>query len=300
MINWFNRFFRRGLKAGQPDIDVKTVPLSEEQLQTVNQEPPAIHPPQYIVGVGQSVGLQREHNEDTLFALSTVLADGNSDIPYGIFIVADGMGGHQHGELASAVATRTMANTLISQLYRTFLGTQSGSQAASLQEIMERGVAEAQAAVISKVPGGGTTLTAAVTIGEQVVLAHVGDSRAYFIYLDGRIQPVTQDHSLVQRLLELGEITDEEARSHPQRNVLYRAIGQNEPLRADIKLHPLPHPGYLLLCSDGLWGVVPESQILHLIRSTEDPSQACRLLIDAANELGGPDNISAILVHFPA
>jgi serine/threonine protein phosphatase PrpC len=163
---------------------------------------------------------------------------------------------------------------------------------------MEKGMAEAQHAVISSAPGGGTTLTAAVVVGERVTLSHVGDTRAYFITPDGRIEPMTQDHSLVRRLQDLGQIDEHEASVHPQRNVLYRALGQSEPFRPDISTYTLPHPGYLLLCSDGLWGSVSDEEMYRIIQAAENPSFACNHLIKAANEAGGPDNISAIIIQY--
>jgi PPM family protein phosphatase len=116
------------------------------------------------------------------------------------------------------------------------------SQSESLQEIMEAGVNEAHNAVMRKAPGGGTTLTAALMIGDQITLAHVGDSRGIFCFPMGG-QSITQDHSLVNRLLELGQLTQEEAAVHPQRNVLYRAIGQKEPFQARHSQSHVPKRG---------------------------------------------------------
>jgi serine/threonine protein phosphatase PrpC len=142
-------------------------------------------------------------------------------------------------------------------------------------------------------------LTAALVVGKQVFITHVGDSRAYIIESSGRVETVTRDHSLVKRLVELGQITQEEAAVHPQRNVLYRALGQGEPFEPDMSSTQLPDSGYLLLCSDGLWGVVPDNEILQLVSSSSSPQQACQKLVEAANTAGGPDNITAILVHLP-
>jgi protein phosphatase len=110
---------------------------------------------------------------------------------------------------------------------------------------------------------------------------------------------MTQDHSLVKRLQDLGQIDEKEASVHPQRNVLYRALGQSEPFRPDISTHPLPVKGYLLLCSDGLWGSVPGEEISRIIMGCQgDLPAACQRLINAANEAGGPDNISALIVQY--
>jgi protein phosphatase len=178
------------------------------------------------------------------------------------------------------------------------LSGQPRSESASIHEVMESAVREAHRAVVVNAPGGGTTLTAAMIIGDQVTVSHVGDSRAYFVFTDGRSEVITQDHTLVRRLQDLGQIDEKEAIIHPQRNVLYRALGQSEPFRPDINTHTLPEAGCLLLCSDGLWGSVPEDEIYSIIQSTSNLSVACQKLIEAANEAGGPDNISAILVRY--
>jgi serine/threonine protein phosphatase PrpC len=294
------RFIRKIFGGRKSDpTDVKTAPLSEEQVKAVSIRQVEFEPPQLIVGVGASVGKQREHNEDTLFAMSMSLAGTIEAVPFGIFIIADGMGGHQNGEIASGIATRTMASHLIQKIYYPFLNIKVEDQAESFQEIMHHGVSEAQHAVIKQVPGGGTTLTTALIVGSQVTLAHVGDSRAYFIFPDGRMQSITRDHSLVKRLIELGQITEKEAVIHPQRNVLYRAIGQGEPFEPDINTFPLPRPGYLMLCTDGLWGVVPDLDIYRIITNASSPTLACHDLIEAANAAGGPDNITVILIQNP-
>jgi len=287
----------------QPEVtNIKTAPLSEEQIGAVSSPPIAFEPLQFLVGLGQSVGKQREHNEDSLFMLNALVAgEGGSvdGVPFGIFIIADGMGGHQHGEVASGVAVKTFANYLLRKLYLPFFSPNSEPQSEPVQEIIKKAIVEVQQAVLSQAPGGGTTLTSAFVMGGQVTLANVGDSRTYFIFPDGRIQAMTRDHSLVRRLIELGQITEKEALVHPQRNVLYRAIGQAEPFEPDISTFPMPHPGYLMLCTDGLWGVVPEIEIFNIVTKSSDPTAACHRLIEVANQNGGPDNISVILIYYP-
>ncbi|HMN62156.1 MAG TPA: protein phosphatase 2C domain-containing protein, partial [Anaerolinea sp.] len=182
--------------------------MSEEQLQIVSPQRLAIRPAQLIVGTAQSVGRQRDHNEDAIFAMTAVLADGMRELPLGIFVIADGMGGHQNGEVASSAAARMLVDYIMGKLYSPILGMSEDGLSESIQEIMENGVREAHRAVQRHAPGGGTTLTAGLVLGEQVTMAHVGDSRAYFVYPDGRMRVITQDHSYVQRLLELGQITE--------------------------------------------------------------------------------------------
>jgi protein phosphatase len=166
----------------------------------------------------------------------------------------------------------------------------------SLQDLMRSAINDAQQAVTQAAPGSGTTLTAALVLGQQMTIGHVGDSRAYAIHQGGG-EPLTRDHSLVKRLEELGQISSKEAAVHPQRNVLYRALGQGEVLEPDIFTAPFPQSGYLLLCSDGLWNVLADSTIFKIVTSARDLQSACQSLVDAANEAGGPDNISVIVVQ---
>lgn len=293
---WFGK--TEDSKAVMIDTNIQTTPLTDDQLKTVSYELVPLRPQQYLIGCGQSDGLQRDHNEDTLFSMSAVVADGVNDLPFGICIVADGMGGHQNGEMASRAAARITARYLISHFYTALIDPNPDPMDESLQELLEHAVHEAQKGVLRNAPGGGTTLTCALLLGDQVTIGHIGDSRAYFIYPDGRIQKITKDHSLVQRMVEMEEITEEEALVHPNRNVLLKALGQSDPIRPDIQTHQIPHVGYLMICSDGLWGVVPEAEIYRIVTSAPNPTTACNKLVDAANSAGGPDNISVILVQF--
>jgi serine/threonine protein phosphatase PrpC len=295
VIDFFRKLF--GLKGTSSSENVVTAPLSDAQLQAIRAVQAHVEPSQLLVGVGQSVGKQRELNEDSLFTFTTNMAGHFGSQPFGLFIIADGMGGHQYGEVASNSAIRTMAGFIMRKFHSYLFNLPTSPVDESLQEIMQGAVAEAQRVVLREAPGSGTTLTAALVIGQQITIGHVGDSRAYLVYNDGRTDVVTRDHSLVKRLEELGQITSSEAAVHPQRNVLYRALGQGEVLEPDIVTTPFPQQGYLLLCSDGLWGVVPEDLIRQTILESNNLTRACQSLIAAANTAGGPDNISAILVQ---
>ena len=299
MKKFLQKFFSQEKPQQPPIAELTTAPLSEDQLEPVTTGLPKLEPPQLIVGSSRSVGQQREHNEDSLFTFTATLAGNTTVIPFGVYIIADGMGGHQFGEVASEVAVRAMSKYLINKLYHPIFGVVPESPNESLQEIMQQGVFEAHQAVIKQAPGGGTTLTAIVILGNRMTIAHVGDSRAYSVYLDGRMQVLTRDHSLVKRLEELGQITAEEAEIHPQRNVLYRALGQPKPFEPDVTTAPLPQPGYVLICSDGLWGLVSDAEMFRLIAAAPSPHRACQGLIDAANAAGGTDNITAVLVRMP-
>jgi len=252
-----------------------------------------------MIGTSQSTGVERTHNEDALFAL-VGNASGEGSIPdFGLFVVADGMGGHRSGEIASAISVRTVAHRLAKDSLLHLLQHDGLAEDMPIQDLVRQALEEANHSVVSRVPGGGTTLTAVLMLGNHMTIGHVGDSRAY-IFNNGNTEVLTRDHSLVKRLEELGQLTEAEAAIHPQRNVLYKAIGQGANLEVDVLTHPVPKDGYVMLCSDGLWGVVGEEEIERIVWNSSHPQVACDELVRAANAAGGPDNITAILVYFPA
>jgi len=253
-----------------------------------------------ISGSAQSVGRQRDHNEDTIFSLTTILSSNRGKIPFGFYIIADGMGGHQHGEIASEIATLTMVEQITQNFFSQLFKINAEPPSESLRDILAKGIQESHETILRNSPGGGTTLTTVIIWENQMAIAHVGDSRVYSIATSGEIKALTRDHSLVSRLVELGQLTPEEAAVHPQRNVLYRALGQGEPFEPEIITSPAPESGFLLICSDGLWGVISEQEISEITQSAATPKHACQLMVDAANAAGGPDNISAILVKMPS
>jgi serine/threonine protein phosphatase PrpC len=259
-------------------------------------EHPSLLFPQLSSGAAQSIGQQRDHNEDSLFKMESTLFNNNSSQPFGLFIVADGMGGHQFGEIASSVAVRAIVNHVLKELYLPLITLDPINNEISVQQILREGVMDANRAINKFAPGGGTTLTAALIFGSQVTITHIGDSRSYLVNSNGTMQLLTRDHSLVNRLVELGQITQSQAATHPQRNVLYRALGQGEPFEPDVNTYPLPDSGYLMLCSDGLWGAVTETDMIQIVVRAHDAQAACDELINAANIAGGADNITAIVI----
>jgi protein phosphatase len=209
------------------------------------------------------------------------------------------MGGHQSGEIASSLAVRTVAHYVLNRFYLSFLTSEVRDTAQpALNELLVDAVRAANEAVATQVPGGGTTLTCALAMGSRVYLAHVGDSRAYVI-ADGEMSQITHDHSLVDRLVELGQLTRDEAAIHPQKNVLYRAVGQRGVLEVDTYAHSIPQGGRLLLCSDGLWGLVGDAEMMEVILNASSSQGACEELVDAANQAGGRDNITIVLAELP-
>ena len=277
--------------------EAATAPLSEDQLAEIALQTKRIEPMQLITGASRDVGRAREKNEDSLFSHVSLIDSGQTSLPFGLFIVADGMGGHRYGAAASEAAIRTMSNYIFGKLYSSIYAIDPQPPSEPLQEIMKQGIQKAHESVLENAPGGGTTMTAVITLGSQMTIAHVGDSRAYAIYLDGRMQILTRDHSLVKRLEELGQITAEEAAVHPQKSMLYRALGQGDAPEPDVFSASIPHPGYLMICSDGLWGVVPQDKVFEVISDAPSPQRACQSLVDLANAAGGPDNITVILAR---
>jgi serine/threonine protein phosphatase PrpC len=259
-----------------------------------------VKPGKHVVyGVNSDIGMIRNNNQDSLYTFfgNSVSVEGLPD--FGLFVVADGMGGHHDGERASAIAIRTIAEFMLENFYLKLLKTPAeSSERPVVSEVLSEAVQKANDAVSGEIPEGGTTVTAAVIFSDLLYIAHVGDSRAYLLTNDG-IEQVTRDHSLVQRLIELEQLTPEEAAAHPQRNVLYRAIGQSENLEVDAVTRRLTPGCRLLLCSDGLWNQVQEENLLQIIQSSKTPQEACDRLVRLANDRGGPDNITVVLVQIP-
>jgi PPM family protein phosphatase len=295
VLDYFRRLFNK--PSPRPDT-VVTAPLDQQQIQSViSSSVSRFEIQQLLSACGQSVGKQRDLNEDSLLAITYTLAGNGGNTPFGLYIVADGMGGHQYGEVASNTAIRTVAGTVLRKFHPYIFNLKPEPLNESLQEIMHAAVEEAQKGIQHEAPGSGTTLTAVLILGQQVTIAHVGDSRAYMVYPDGRLETVTRDHSLVKRLEELGHISQKEAANYPHRNVLYRALGQGEQLEPDIFTIPFPSGGLLMLCSDGLWGVISDQELLRAVREAPNLLLACQSLVAAANAAGGPDNISVVLVQ---
>ena len=278
-----------------------TIPLADGVTRPL---PPDVmlspHVGHLTFGQSTDVGKVRGNNQDAALSFFFTSHTVEEHPDFGLFIVADGMGGHYDGEKASAITTRVMARHILDTLYLPHLArtADSNSETPALVETLVEAAQKANTEVIKEVPNGGTTLTAAIIMGDLIHIVHIGDSRGYLISKDG-IDQLTRDHSLVQRLIELDQLTREEAEEHPQKNVLYRAIGQSETLEVDTLTRRLPVNTQLLLCSDGLWGQIEENQIFETIMNAANPQAACDKLVALANMNGGVDNITAILLKVP-
>jgi len=178
----FNRLFGPKPTPTKPLDTANTAPLTDQQLQAiVNNQNPRFDMQQLISAGGQSVGKQRELNEDSLLAITSTMAGNSGNLPFGLYIIADGMGGYQFGEVASNAAIRTVAGYVLRKFHSYLFQLKTDTMDESFQEIMLAAVSEAQRAIQREAPGSGTTLTAALVLGQQITVAHVGDSRAYFV-----------------------------------------------------------------------------------------------------------------------
>lgn len=255
-------------------------------------------------GYATHVGNVREHNEDFVGTYSFAVEQNPGESQTGLYIVADGMGGHQAGERASKLVTQTIMDK-IHQLQAVpalkgstrFLG-----QAMSASEVLVDAIQQANTLLVhtrqSASTGNdrGTTLTAVLIIGNSAIIANVGDSRTYLIRKNS-LQQVTKDHSLVASLVSAGLISHEEARSHPQRNQVYRTLGDKSELEVDVFPQVVSVGDCLLLCSDGLWEMVRDETIQDILLNASSPQSACDGLVQAALQAGGEDNISVIVVR---
>ena len=225
-------------------------------------------------GSRTDVGLVRDHNEDSLVVAPP------------LFVVADGMGGHAAGEVASEIAVNTIAKLAPEHADANAL---KQAVCAANRAIM-RGVHEGKGR-----EGMGTTCTAAMLEGERLVIAQVGDSRAYLLH-QGKLQQLTRDHSLMADMIEAGQLTPEEARTHPQRSVITRALGNDPYTEPDLYEINVSSGDRLLICSDGLSGMVRDSDIEATMASIREPQRCAAQLVNQAIGAGGHDNVTVIVV----
>lgn len=251
----------------------------------------------FTVAKASHVGRVRSRNEDAFLTVECSLHNDDETAPVGLYLIADGMGGHAQGEVASSVAVRVAAGSVLQNvLIPLWLNEERNSQQLPIHEALVQAVRTASTAVYRQVPEAGTTLIVALVMDRHVFLAHVGDSRAY-IYHQGTLRQITRDHSLLAHMVESGQASLDDASQLTTRNMLYRALGQSDgPIEVDTYLQQLPHGSCLLLCTDGLWDKVSDQFIAAVLSEAADPQAALDTLIDAANQNGGDDNITAILV----
>lgn len=251
------------------------------------------NPHDLTIGIASDPGRVRERNEDAILALQFMLAQqGQSPLPAGLFVVADGMGGHIRGEQASTLAMHLAARHVLNQVFLPLLDGGGMAERPPINEALETSVHIAHEAITRRLPEAGTTITLALVLGDGVYVAHMGDSRAYQGER-GRLQQLTRDHSMAARMLEMGNVSPEQVAL--QRNILYKALGQGAQVEPDILYRDLGPEQYLLLCCDGLWGMVSDEEMATIVDASATPGAACQNLVAKANENGGEDNISVVL-----
>lgn len=280
---------------------------------------------QLIAADRTDVGQQREKNEDHPYKHIESAEDGDR----GLFIVADGMGGYEAGEVASKIAVETISSSLqnlfqplteqptikLDLTQNNMLPEQEEAtqrktrklaetpRTPAIEEQFRSAIQKANREIIrygEKQPsarGLGSTVTAALILGEQAYVANVGDSRTY-LFRDNQLTPLTRDHSLVARLVESRQIEPDAIYTHPQRSVIYRSLGAGRRnIEVDVFSETVKAGDTLLLCSDGLWEMVRSDDLIRTLGEAASPQRMCDKLIDMANQNGGEDNITAIVVH---
>jgi len=247
-----------------------------------------------------NMGITRSNNEDSLFTIDKYMDGKSKYSSFGIYIVADGLGGHQGGEIASEIATRVVSTTLLNRLTgitfnNPFLLVKEAIEKANKQIFEIAGTKQ-------ELRSMGTTITMGLRLDNELYIGHVGDSRAYLIK-GQEIKQLTVDHSLIAQLLKEGTITPEEARTHPDRGRILRCLGMSGKVKVDSYYQDgketkliLENKDSLLFCSDGLTNHVADTEILACIAKNKTALKVCNNLVDLANARGGEDNISVIFV----
>ena len=243
------------------------------------------------IGMLTDVGQVRTVDEDSILAADLSFGVNSESSKFLLLAVADGMGGHAKGEEASKIALNAIARAVIPDLLNNTPFT----------KILEKGIQNANQDILDytaenpEASGMGTTSVCAVVKDNQIHLANVGDSRAYRVS-DDEICRVTKDHSYVQALIDEGDITEEQAREHPRKNEITRAVGIMPSIEVDTMKLTLDSDESLLLCCDGVIAHLSDDDIHKIIRDSPDPQTACQEIVDMANERGGSDNISLIIL----
>ena len=246
-------------------------------------------------------GLVRLNNEDTCYCQEADNNRKSDSHDYALYMVADGMGGHQAGEVASGTAIEH----IVSAVNKTLI---SGTLQEDYTQILVNAIIDTNTVLYAlsqtkpDLAGMGTTLTAGLRIAERLYLGHVGDSRAYLFRNNETIR-LTNDHSLVANLIKAGMISEQEARTHPDRNKIFRSLGTSPDITVDTYRNiagndslPLMPDDILLFCTDGLHGLMDDEEIQTIVAGSTDLHHTCKQLIAEANTRGGTDNISVVMV----
>lgn len=234
------------------------------------------------------IGNTRKLNQDYIYTTQDKIGNLTN-----LFIVADGMGGHAAGDYASRTAVETIVKYIENSFEKNSLKLLTKAVETANNEVYT------EALLNRRLEGMGTTIVAATFVGRYLQAINVGDSRLYIIR-DKEIRQVSVDHSLVEEMIKSGGIAREQARNHPDKNIITRAVGVKSTVEPDTYTEELKDGDYVLLCSDGLTNMVPDEEIAEIIVKEEKVDEAVKKLIEKANENGGRDNISAMLVKYEA
>lgn len=287
----------RWLEANGQLFAVLPVPLAEPE----EKPAPFTRGVRHIVGYNSDVGLMRDLDEDALLALTLApLFEGRSQPSLGLYAVADGMGGHDGGEVASRLAIEGLAETISKRL---FLPELSGepvlpeTPAATLCEAFQ--LASARIFNLQRSTGSdmGTTLTAALVRDDQALVANVGDSRTY-LWRGGQLEQITTDHSLVAQLVAADMLKPDDIYSHPEKSAIYRSLGHTPEVEVDVFTQSLLPGDRLVLCCDGVWEMLRDEGIEEVLLLEAEPQRACDEIVRRSNLAGGEDNISVVIVQF--
>ena len=238
------------------------------------------------LGAVTDIGKCRKINEDNYYAMT------EGKFPYAI--VADGMGGHTAGEIASMMVVDVIKNHLMNKLDESMDYVEAG-------EVIRRAFISANSIIYKyaeehyKIMGMGTTAALAMIYGDRLITAHVGDSRIYSIN-GGEIKQITKDHSYVQELVSMGKLTEQEAKHHPKKNFITRAIGAEDTVKVDVNIHHY-NGEMILLCSDGLTNFVDDEDIGKTMKGSGTLQEKVQKLVDMANTAGGKDNITIVVLE---
>ena len=235
------------------------------------------------------IGLVRRQNQDAYGV------DSNEETGQVICVVCDGMGGPVGGDVASHIAVDAFLHAVKSNL-RPEMGPEQIQEISSFAASLANTAIRQEVQVRSEYRGMGTTLVAAVSYAQGVVVSNVGDSRAYLIQKDS-IRRVSKDHSLVERLVDLGDITEAEARTHPKRNYITRALGPEESTLCDGFIVPMETGDFILLCTDGLVETVTDQEMYDEVRAATDMDQCLQRLLEISKGNGAADNVTAVLMQ---
>lgn len=251
-----------------------------------------------MISAGKSdIGLVRKVNEDSMLCLN-LNDEFQLDRKVSMFIVADGMGGHNAGEVASSMAVQEILSYVKEKITSRQI---NWNDEESIFDVVRNSILSAndkiykKAILNSECLGMGTTLSMALVLDNTIYIGHIGDSRVYLVDANGVVK-LTEDHSLVAELVKNGTIKPEEANNHPQRNIITRALGTEFTTEVDTVRAEVKHEGYIVLCTDGLSNLITEDEIRKCILRAPSIDTACNELIETAKDRGGHDNITVIII----